>query len=250
MAELIDEQEVTDEELEAQETEEQQEPELPDKYRGKSIQDLVQMHQEAEKALGKQGSEVGELRKVVDSYIKSQVENQSKQTEQKEDPVDWFTDPDKAMEQKLVSHPKFKQLEMQSEMSRKEQALNKMKQKHPDHMEILQDNAFAAWIQQSPIRTQLFIDADQNYNADAADELLTLWKERRELSKSTVTADKESRKEAIKQASTGAARGSQQPPRKRKYRRSDIIRLMNEDPERYNALADDILLAYKEKRVV
>ena len=51
---------------EQQETPEIQEPEIPDKYRGKSAEELVQMHQEAEKLLGRQSSEVGELRKVVD----------------------------------------------------------------------------------------------------------------------------------------------------------------------------------------
>ena len=32
---------------------------IPDKYRGKSVKDIVRMHQEAERAIGKQGSEVG-----------------------------------------------------------------------------------------------------------------------------------------------------------------------------------------------
>ena len=36
--------------------------ELPDKYKGKSIQDIVGMHQEAEKLIGKHSGEVGELR--------------------------------------------------------------------------------------------------------------------------------------------------------------------------------------------
>ncbi len=51
------------------------EPELtlPEKYQGKSLEEVVQMHQEAEKLLGRQSSEVGELRKVVDDYIASQT---------------------------------------------------------------------------------------------------------------------------------------------------------------------------------
>ena len=42
------------------------EEDIPDKYRGKSIQDIVRMHQEAEKAIGRQSAEVGDLRGVVD----------------------------------------------------------------------------------------------------------------------------------------------------------------------------------------
>ena len=41
------------------------------------------MHQQAEKLIGKQGSEVGELRKVVDDFISTQTSKES-QTEVEE----------------------------------------------------------------------------------------------------------------------------------------------------------------------
>ena len=44
---------------EEQVTPEPQEPDIPDKYKGKTAEELVQMHQEAEKLLGRQSSEVG-----------------------------------------------------------------------------------------------------------------------------------------------------------------------------------------------
>lgn len=34
-------------------------PDVPEKYKGKQLTDLVQMHQEAEKLMGRQGSEMG-----------------------------------------------------------------------------------------------------------------------------------------------------------------------------------------------
>ena len=37
------------------------EEELPEKYKGKSAKEIAEMHQQAEKLIGKQGSEVGEL---------------------------------------------------------------------------------------------------------------------------------------------------------------------------------------------
>ena len=37
---------------------------VPDKYAGKSVQEIVRMHQEAEKLLGRQSAEVGDLRKL------------------------------------------------------------------------------------------------------------------------------------------------------------------------------------------
>ena len=60
-----------EQEQEEQETTEEQE--VPQKYQGKSTAEIIRMHQEAEKLLGKQSSEVGELRKVVDDYIQTQL---------------------------------------------------------------------------------------------------------------------------------------------------------------------------------
>ena len=62
----LEQQEVTEQEPQDEGTQvEQTETEVPDKYQGKSTAEIVRMHQEAEKLLGKQSSEVGELRKVV-----------------------------------------------------------------------------------------------------------------------------------------------------------------------------------------
>ena len=36
-------------------------PRIPDKYSGKSLEDIVNMHQEAEKLIGRQAQEVGEV---------------------------------------------------------------------------------------------------------------------------------------------------------------------------------------------
>jgi len=45
---------------------------VPEKYKGKSANDIARMHQEAEKLIGRQGAEVGELRRIVDDFIKTQ----------------------------------------------------------------------------------------------------------------------------------------------------------------------------------
>lgn len=263
MAKLLDQEENFQEEdlttmdnteEEAPQLEEPQEEaeELPEKYRGKSIQDLVHMHQEAEKAIGKQGSEVGELRKLVDQYIQNQMVSEAPQqpkVEETED-VDWFSDPDKALEAKLSSHPTIKAMEESTRTAKRNASVAILEKKHPDYKEILNDNSFAQWIKESKVRTKLFIEADQGYDSDAADELFTNWKERKALADATVNADKAVRKAEVKQASTGGARGSNLPSGKKKYRRADIINLMNKDPERYAQLADEILQAYREKRVI
>lgn len=247
--------EVTEElEVEALEEATEENPEteeVPEKYQNKSVQELVHMHQEAEKALGRQGSEVGELRKIVDQYIQSQlVEKAPPPTEVKEEEIDWFSDPDAALEQKIANHPAIREAQAAAARSQHEANKAKLEQKHPDYKDIMQEQEFADWIKGSKVRTRLFIEADQGYDADAADELFTLWKERKNLAQATANADKAARKEELKQASTGNARGNTPPPTKKKYRRQDIINLMQRDPERYQQLSDEILKAYAEKRVV
>ena len=57
------------------------EDDLPEKYRNKSVKDIIAMHQEDERFIGKQGGEVGDLRKVVDDFIKTQTANNLKTQE-------------------------------------------------------------------------------------------------------------------------------------------------------------------------
>jgi hypothetical protein len=127
--------------------------------------------------------------------------------------------------------------------------LNVLKTKHPDMETILKDSKFAEWIQASPVRTKLFVAADQQYDHESADELFTLWKERQQIVTQTAEAEKQSRKQTARAASTGGASGSTERSPKKIYRRADIIKLMKTDPDRYASLSDEILRAYAENRV-
>ena len=93
-----------------------EEPSLPDKYQGKSLEEVVQMHQEAEKLLGRQSSEVGELRKVVDDYISTQTPLAPQQQQvEPEDDIDYFTDPQAAVNRAIENHPKIKEAQQYTE---------------------------------------------------------------------------------------------------------------------------------------
>ena len=228
-----------------------QEPEqddIPDKYKGKSTAEIVRMHQEAEKLLGRQSSEVGELRSVVDSYIQTQLDT-TPATQEPEEEIDFFSDPDKAVERAIKNHPSIKAAEQQTQQYKQQTAQSQLQQRHPDMQKILQDSKFVDWIKGSKIRTQLFAQADTQYDYEAADELFTIWKERQGAVAQTVANEKASRKEAVKTASTGGAKGSGETATRKIYRRSDIIKLMQTDPDRYLALSPEIDRAYAEKRV-
>ena len=235
-----------------QEEEQPQNPEIPEKYQGKSVEELVQMHQELEKFSGKQSTEVGELRKVVDDYIQTQtqLENQeAPQEQQKDDELDFFIDPASAINRAIDNHPKIKEAQAYTEQYKKQATLAQLQQQHPDMEAVLQDPKFAEWIKGSKVRTQLFVQADQQYDYDAAHELFTLWKEKNQAVRQTAQAEKAARKSSAKSANTGNARGTAEGSRKKIYRRADIIKLMQDDPDRYMALQPEIMAAYAEKRV-
>ena len=227
-----------------------EEPTLPEKYQGKSLEEVVQMHQEAEKLLGRQSSEVGELRKVVDDYISTQTQSAPQpQYVEPEDDIDYFTDPQAAVNRAIENHPKIREAQEYSQQYKQQAALATLNSKHPDMQKILGDPKFAEWIKASKIRTQLFVQADQEYNAEAADELFSLWKERKTVTQQTAAVEKQARKQQLRAANTGNARGSAEGSRKKVYRRADIIKLMKNDPDRYTALSDEIMAAYAEGRV-
>ena len=95
---------------------EQEEEELPSKYKGKSIADIIRMHQEAEKLIGRQAQEVGEVRKLADELIKRQLEGGKPQEEAtKEDEIDFLEDPDRYVRKAVEKHPAIAEAKAQAQ---------------------------------------------------------------------------------------------------------------------------------------
>jgi len=238
----------------AEQAEEPSEDDLPDKYQGKSAKELAEMHSNLEKLMGKQSQEVGELRKAFDAMVQDSIiaKKSEAQTapEPEVDDVDFFTDPKAAVERAVANHPTLKQAQaVAAEMAKKE-AMAALQASHPDMKDILGNEKFQEWVGASKIRTQLYANADQNYDYDSANELLSLWKERQEVVKQTAAVEKVAQKNEIKKAATGTARTNPSGQSTRKtYRRRDIIELMQKDPKRYESLQPEIMKAYAEGRV-
>jgi len=251
--ESFEEQEKAPEEDQPEATEEISEDDIPDKYRGKSVKEIITMHQEAEKLVGRQGQEVGELRRVVDDYIQSQTVTQQQQTAHATtnefNESDFFDNPKEAVQRLVDNHPSVKQSQLMALQLKKAEALSKLKSEHPDFEGILKQPEFSEWIKKSNIRKKLLVQADQNYDFDAAHELLSLWKERSNAVNMTVEAEKKQRKQSVREASSGTSKGSGESPARKMYRRADLIELMQKDPERYMSLAEEIRQAYAEGRV-
>lgn len=231
-----------------QDDQEQQQDELPEKYRGKSVKELVEMHENAERALGKQGSEVGELRKTIDTYISQNLTQQ--QSEPVPETIDYFDSPEQAVNQAIDNHPKVRQAALAAEEMQKQSAVSALKQKHPDMQDVLGNPKFAEWVQESPVRQELFQRADQGYDFNSADELISTFKERAQIAQQTLATEGAARKRQVQSASTGSASaGADTSSAKKVYRRIDLIKLLRTDPDRYDSLQPEIMKAYEEGRV-
>lgn len=221
---------------------------IPDKYRGKQLSDIIKMHQEAEKLIGKQAQEVGEVRKLADELIKQNLAGKSQPIKEEEPEVDFFENPQAAVRKTVDNHPDVLAARQASQEFKKMQIQQKLAQEHPDFSQIVQDADFANWVKSSPVRIGLYAKADGEYDYDSANELLTTYKQLKGIkAKQTSDAGETQRKSNLKAASVDV--GGTGESGKRVYRRADLIRLKMQDPARYDALSDEIMSAYAEGRV-
>ena len=234
-------------ELEIEQQKIEQKAELPEKYRDKSLDEIVKMHQEAEKLIGKQAQEVGEVRKLADELIKQNLGSRQ-QTRQEEPEVDFFENPQKAVQRTVDNHPDILAARQVTQEMRRAQIQQRLAQEHPDFGDIAKDQDFANWVKSSPIRIKIFEQADSGYDYDSANELLSTYKQLRSVKQKQTSDDGEvTRKQNLK--AVGVDIGGSGESSKKVYRRADLIRLKMQDPNRYDALSDEIMQAYQEGRV-
>jgi hypothetical protein len=245
---LVDDEKEEFGELEIEQQKIEQKPELPEKYRDKSLDEIVKMHQEAEKLIGKQAQEVGEVRKLADELIKQNLGSRQQQTRQDEPEVDFFENPQKAVQRTVDNHPDILAARQVTQEMKRAQIQQRLAQEHPDFGEIAKDQDFANWVKSSPIRIKIFEQADSGYDYDSANELLSTYKQLRTVKSKQVSDEGEvTRKQNLK--AVGVDVGGSGESSKKVYRRADLIQLQLRDPDRYAALSDEIMQAYIEKRV-
>jgi len=226
---------------------EETEVKIPEKYQGKSVDDIIRMHQEAEKLIGKQAQEVGEVRKLADELIKHNLS--AKQPAVVEEPeVDFFEDPQKAIRNTVDKHPDVLAARQATQEFKRMNIQQKLAQAHPDFQQIVQDTGFTEWVKASPVRLGLYAKADGEFDFDSANELLSTFKQLRQVQTKQVAAvDNTARQQSLKAASVDT--GGTGESSKKVYRRTDLIRLKMTDPARYEDLQPEIMAAYAEGRV-
>ena len=227
---------------------------IPDKYRGKELSDIIKMHQEAEKLIGRQANEVHEVRSLADQLLKQQLDYNKTTVAPIEESLeeDFFVDPNRAVARAVEKHPAVIEARQAALEMKKMKTAQQLSAKHPDFGTIVQDTGFQDWVKASPIRLNMFAKADAEYDFDSADELLSTYKEIKQIrqvqqTQKTDVVEAKAQDAAMKAATVDV--GGTGESSKKVYRRADLIKLRMTDPDRYMALQDEILSAYAQGRV-
>ena len=247
------------------------EDDVPEDLKGKTPAQLAKMYKEAQSVIGRQGTELGDLRRTADQYIKAHMKATAPKEEPKKDApqpddVDFFTNPKDAIARAVAEHPLVKELqgakkdiEARQLRQHMEAVSAKFNAAHPDAPQILGDEEFQTWVVKSPVRKELLLRAHQRYDLDAANDLFSTWKELKTVRTRTPAGEPEPKPIPQPVADKTAARvptGGNAAPRAPQangqgkiYRRADLIKLMQTDRARYEAMNDEITQAYREGRV-
>lgn len=231
---------------------------LPEKYQGKSIADVIEMHQNVEQALSKQGIDLGKQRATVGS-LREALEQQKVTVETEVDQFsgneaseeDFYADPAAAVKSAIEQHPEIVRAREERINLEHQHNAESLGAVHPNFKETVKTEEFQNWVEASTFRTELFLKADNQYDLEAAKELFGTWEQIQNVTKTKQASVKseKSRKDALRQMSSESRTGGESLGGKKVYRRADLINLQVTDPNRYAALADEIQQAYAEGRV-
>lgn len=246
-----------DEELSSEENSDDGEvttPELPEKFQGKSIEDVVKSYEEVEKALGRKNNEVGELRKLTDEFLR-----QSLQPDTGGSPAQAVTevgvdelleDPNKTINDAVSNNPRLKQLEEQLLNAQRVEGQKGFEAKHPGGMDRIVSSEVQEWINASPVRQKLFAEAHANYDFGIADELLSTYESIHGVKVEEAKGkQKAKRDQALKDAAT--EKGSTGQSSKKIFKRTDLMKMMVNNRKAYDSPSFQAKLAqaYQEGRV-
>jgi hypothetical protein len=225
---------------------EEDDSDLPEKFRGKSKADIAKSYQELESFNGRRNNEYSELKRVTDELLEMK-----KTAKAEEVPVDvdsLLDNPSKAINSAIDKNERLANIERQLIQQDLAKAKSGFEGKHPNWNETINTGDFQNWVNASPVRQKMFEAADKRYNYEVADELFTLYDDIRQVK---ATENKQNRDNRIKGNLNAAATesGVGSGKKEKRYRRADLINLQVYQPEKYEAMQVEIRKAYEDKRV-
>jgi hypothetical protein len=159
---------------------------IPAKYAGKTVEDLITMHQNAERLASRQGAELGQIRRLADELIELKKPTTQTTVERKPVTVDaLLNDPQKALNEAIDNSPlaaRAKAAEDRASRLEAQLAETQFSGTHKPETVArdVNDPAFLEWVNKNPLRQALAAESAKK-NFVAAKNLWDLWDEHQEL---------------------------------------------------------------------
>lgn len=245
---------------------------MPEKFKDKSPEEIAKSYVELESFHGRQvndlSNEVSHYRNLTDRFLSIEEKRQNDlqsagpQTQEIEiDPAEFLQNPRRVMdeyyESRKAQDTEYKVLENRLNQIEGQLGQASMHQAHPDAQQVFASPEFAQWLQSNPQRAMLAQSAVQSGNTDLATYLLSEYKERQSLSQPSqvVTQDplaaqqqneiQAAQEVSTETSSTGNTAGESKP----RFSRAKLVNLKINNPDEYERMNDQIVLAYHEGRV-
>ncbi len=231
---------------------------MPDKFKDKSLEEVVTSYVNLEKEYGNKTNEVGQLRKLTDQILLNQTQQpaqpQQVVEESGDDDVgfdDLINDPSGAVNKALAQNPTIQRMEQTMQQQAQEASRTALLAKHPDADEVVQTPEFATWVQENPARMKMLQEAHVNSDVDMGIELLDTYKNTRVATNEEAVMERDAQAAAdLKKATVETGNASPGGTKKPVFRRSELIELKLRDPRKYESMRDVIVEAYADKRVI
>jgi hypothetical protein len=202
-----------------------------DKYAGKSPDDLIEMHRNAERVIGRQSQEIGTLRRVSDQLLDLKKPTTEIKKEEAHQPVtvdQLLNDPDKALNRAVdKSDAAIRARNAEERVSRLESSITQERfvSKHKDFARDLDEPTFKEWVAKNPVRVGLGNAAAGN-DWQAATALWDMWDEHKELTSGGKSGASESRTSGTRKVPT-TIKGSPSEgmPAEQVYSRAKLMEL-------------------------
>lgn len=236
---------------------------IPDKFKGKSIEDVVTAYQNLESLHGRTANELGQVRRSVDQLLQDKRMNDlqangatRQQVTARQKPAmtaaDLLENPTEAIERHLENRESQRLQQYEQRLAVQEQATAQQAflAKHNDFNDIIGTPEFVEWAKATPWRTELATTAASG-RFDAADKLMTEYKAYQPLLTRTA-ANKQgldaARQVGLERTVSGTETGTK--PVGKIIRRADSMALRISNPDAYESPAyqNELLRAIAEGR--
>jgi hypothetical protein len=233
---------------------------VPDKFKGKTAEEIAQSYVELEKYQGTLNNQLGDYRSMTDRFLSIEEKRVAdlETVEQEEfeiDPTELLSNPGKVLdeyyENRRGKDPVYDNLTARLDQLEGQVGQSALANKHADATDVINTPEFKSWVGEDSFRGRIAQQAVASKDVEALDYLLTQFKGITPASQDT--GDTGSQSTEVQRAQSvvteSASSGNASVKSDKRFSRRKLVHLKMTNPDEYSARADEILMAYAQGRV-